>query len=255
MTLRAESGTMRLNRFLARAGIGSRRAVEEHITSGRVTVNGQVCRELATQVNPGIDVVTLDGKNVELPRLLYFKYYKPRGVVTTMDDPQGRRSLGQVLKENGIPPGVAAAGRLDMDSEGLLILTNDGDLLNFLMHPSHEIEKVYRVLIERRPSEADLERLRTGIECEDFSGQAKRVIRMGPQPEDVENAKSGYWLEIAMVEGRKREIREMMKAIGHSVIRLVRISHGPIIVSDLQPGEIRALSDYELQALNALGSK
>jgi len=240
--------SMRLNRYLARAGKGSRRDVEQYIIAGRVTINGKLCRELATTVHPGKDTVTLDGEVVLLPNLLYFKAYKPRGMVTTLDDPQGRESLEKLLGENSIPAGVVPAGRLDKESEGLLILTNDGDLLQRLVHPSYEVEKTYRVLLDRRPPEADLERLREGVQCEGYFARPVRVARMGPQPADGENPE-GYWLEIVMVEGRKREIREMLATLRYSVLRLVRISHGPIRVGDLRPGEVRPLSDAERQAL------
>jgi len=240
---------MRLNRYIARCGVASRRDSDSLITAGRVAVNGIVCQKLGTTVAPGIDVVTVDGEMIELPRLLYYKCYKPRGMVTTLDDPQKRSSLADLLKERGIPKGVAPAGRLDADSEGLLVLTNDGDLLQRLTHPGGEVEKVYRVLIDRWPMESDLERLRAGVRCGDFTARALRVTRMGPQPQDNEHPQTGYWVEMAMGEGHKREIREMMGAIKYRVLRLVRTAHGPIRTDTLKPGEIVELEDWEIRSL------
>ncbi len=240
---------MRLNRFLARAGEGSRREVEQFILAGRVTVNGEVCRELATTVKPGKDTVTLDGAPLALPKQLYYKCYKPRGVVTTLDDPQKRESLGKLLKQSNIPPGVVPAGRLDQDSEGLLILTNDGDLLQRLTHPRHEVRKVYRVLMNRWPPERNLEKMRLGVKCKDYVARPLQVIRMGPQPSDDEHPTAGYWLEIVMVEGKKREIREMLGVLGYSVLRLVRIAHGAIRLGTLHPGEVRELDGVEMRKL------
>ena len=242
-------GKMRLNRYIARCGASSRREADVLIEAGRVMVNGNVCRDHSVTVAPGKDAVTLDGAPLVLPDLLYFKFYKPRGVVTTLDDPQGRESISELLKANDIPAGVVPAGRLDRDSEGLLILTNDGDALQRLTHPRHEAEKVYRVLIDRRPSETDLDKLRKGVKCEGYTAKARRVTRMGPQPPDDEHPAVGYWLEMVMGEGRKREIREMLGALGFRVLRLVRIAHGPINIGTLRLGEVRRLSDAETRSL------
>lgn len=245
-------GKMRLNRFLARAGLGSRRDVESLITTGRISINSVTVTGLATYVNPGSDTVLCDGNPVILPGFVYLKCYKPRGILTTMDDTHGRRTIADLLKSKNYPLGVVPAGRLDMDSEGLLILSNDGDLVNFLTHPGHGIQKVYRVLIDATPSEKNLNTLRNGIKCEEFFAKPESVFRMGPQPKGEEHPDGGYWLDIILVEGKKREIREMLKNIGHSVRRLIRISHGPIHVGTLLPGEITTLSDEELRAINNL---
>jgi 23S rRNA pseudouridine2605 synthase len=234
--------SMRINRYLARAGVASRRDVEIIILDGRISINSVICRELATRVTIGVDVVALDGQIVALPCLHYYKFYKPCGMVTTLNDPHERNSLGALLAQKQIAPGVVPAGRLDKDSEGLLILTNDGDLLQKLMHPSFEVQKIYRALIDRRPSESNLDRLREGVQCEDFVAKLDRVVRMGPQPVDDENPSSGYWLEIILHEGHKREIREMLKVTHYHVLRLVRIAQGPIEVGTLQPGELREIS-------------
>ena len=240
---------MRLNRFLARAGMGSRREVENFILGGRVTINGKAVMELATTVDPENDVVTLDGETISLPKPLYYKCYKPRGVVTTMDDPQNRKSLADILKQYKIPDGVVPAGRLDLDSEGLLILTSDGDLLQRLTHPRYEITKTYRALVDRWPTESDLENLRMGVQCKDFEARALAITRMGPQPPDEEHPSAGYWLEIVMGEGKKREIREMLAVLRYRILRLVRIAHGPINLGTLLPGKIRELEKWELDKL------
>jgi len=243
---------MRLNRYIARCGASSRREADLMIASGRIMVNGEVCTELWKQIKPRSDTVHLDGEPLELPPLDYYKLYKPPGVVTTMDDPHGRISIKDLIDEYDIPEGVVPAGRLDLDSEGLLILTNDGNLLQTLTHPSHGIEKKYRVLIDRWPMEWDIARLRRGLKFRDYIVKALSVARMGPQPIDDEHPSPGYWLEIILGEGRKREIREMMQTIRYRVQRLIRIEHGPVKVYDLKPGQIKKLGEQEVKALTSI---
>lgn len=228
----------RINKFLARAGIGSRREVEKFILDGKVSVNGKTIDDLATQINPDSDSVEFDGKPISLKEKVYYLYYKPRGVVSTLKDTHGRECIGDVIKRNHLPDGTVSIGRLDMDSEGLLILTNDGDFANTMMHPSHEVKKVYRVLIDSYPKEPDLQNLRDGIDTGEFTGKAEKVLRMGPQSKDDEHPDGGYWLNIEMLEGKKREIREMLKAVGYSVNRLIRIAHGSYNISQLKPGDL-----------------
>ncbi|MFH1675951.1 MAG: pseudouridine synthase [bacterium] len=252
-----ESGdkTMRINRFLARAGIASRRDSEKLIESGRIAVNGETVRELATKIKVNEDIVTLDGNRINLITDLAFKFYKPRNMVCTLNDPQGRQSLGKFLESKEIPFGVVPAGRLDKDSEGLLILTNDGELLNRLIHPRYEVKKIYRVLIDRWPIESDLDTLRKGVKCAGFIAKPIFITRMGPQTRDDENPTVGYWLEFIMGEGKKREIREMMGVVKYGVLRLVRIKHGPISIGTLRPGEIRPLDDFEKSELEKISSQ
>lgn len=246
---------MRLNRYLSRAGLGSRRDVEELILNGKVRVNGNVVSELSTYVTPDIDSVQFDDKPVVLPRFGFWKFYKPRGIVSTMDDTHGRKSVVDFIKENNLTPGTVPTGRLDLESEGLMILTNDGELINILTHPSNEIEKVYRVLVDRRPDENVLKRLRMGIQTPEFFASADKVIRMGPQPADDEYPIRGYWLEITLSEGKKREIREMLRAAGFNVLRLIRIKHGPVESRELKVGQISEIDGGELQNLLELKSK
>ena len=245
----AKNNRMRINRFLARAGVGSRREVEALVTSGRVSINGTIIKDLATYVDPESDSITLGDAKVELPDLVYYKYYKPRGLITTMEDTHGRESIEEIIRKNGLPKGTVPAGRLDMESEGLLILTNDGDLLNKLTHPSHEITKVYRVLIDCRPEETELNLLRGGIDCGEFIAIPKAVKRMGPQPADDEFPDGGYWLEITLGEGKKREIREMLKAVNHAVFRLIRIQHGPVKTGQMKIGDVVEISEEEKKSL------
>jgi len=243
---------MRLNRYIARCGAASRRDAEKFILSGRVRINGTTCTELATTVQPGVDSVTLNDSPLTLPSLQYFKYYKPRGVTTTMDDPHADITVADVLLSAGIINGVIPAGRLDLNSEGLLILTNDGDLTYRLTHPGFSVEKIYRALIDRWPVQHDLNQLLKGVQCDDFTATASKISRMGPQPKDDDNPVPGYWIEIVMTEGKKREIREMLNAIGYSVLRLVRIAHGPVCVSNLRPGQVLQLSEPETERLLSL---
>jgi len=240
---------MRLNRYIARCGIASRREADVIIRACCVTVNGNLVNILGTSVTPGADVVTVNGEVIELPALHYYKYYKPVGVVSTLYDTHAEVTIGDVLRQSGIPDGVVQAGRLDRDSEGLLILTNDGDLLQRLTHPSHGTEKVYRVLIDRWPRVNDLRKLLQGVKCRDFVAHALRVTRLGPQPVDSKNPRAGYWIELVMGEGKKREIREMLDAIGFKVLRLVRTEHGPVKIGTLKPGEIREMDDWEFKGM------
>jgi 23S rRNA pseudouridine2605 synthase len=240
---------MRLNRYIARCGVTSRRDADLLIKAGRIIVNGKVTRNFSTKIKPGIDVVMFDDKILKLPELYYFKCYKPVGYVTTLDDTHGRRTIFDLMQEYGIPNGVVPAGRLDFDSEGLLILSNDGELIYKLTHPGSGVEKVYRVLLSKWISQIDLEDLVEGVKYEGYVARALRAARLGPQPGDGENPVPGYWIEIVMVEGRKREIREMLRVLGYNVLRLVRIKHGPVESGMLKPGEIQPLTNSELASL------
>jgi 23S rRNA pseudouridine2605 synthase len=240
---------MRLNRYIARCGVASRRDADTLIEAGRIFVNGRVTKDFSTKIRPGIDEVIFDNKILELPRLYYFKCYKPVGYLTTMEDTHDRKTIFDLMQEHEIPDGVVPAGRLDMESEGLLILSNDGELIYRLTHPGQGVEKVYRVLLNRWPYQVDLEDLVDGIKYEDQISKAVRATRMGPQPKDLENPISGYWIEMAMVEGRKREIRMMLRTQGYKVLRLVRIKHGPVEIGMLKPGEILPLDNFELREL------
>ena len=227
---------MRLNKFLQAAGVASRRKADELILSGSVWVNGRVVREPWYEVDPEKDAVEVNGQRVALAtEKHYFKFYKPRGVVSTISDPHAKRTLSDY-----IPLGLrlVPAGRLDLDSEGLMILTDDGDLVYRLTHPSFEVPKRYRVALDRYVKREDLEKLSRGIKLEDGPFLPDRVRRLGPRE-----------VELVIHEGRKREIRRAFAALGYEVVRLVRVAIGPVELGDMRPGELRRLSPDELRAL------
>ena len=225
---------MRLQAFLARAGVASRRKAEELILKGLVRVNGEVAR-LGQKVGPE-DVVEVAGKRVELPKeRLVLALHKPKGYTTTRSDPHAEKTVYQLIPEI---PGLQAVGRLDRDSEGLLLFTNDGELLFRLTHPRHGVRKVYRVWTERGTLPPEVcRRLLSGVVLED--GPA-RALFCKPAP-------GGALLTLG--EGRKREVRRMLKAVGYPVKRLLRLQVGPIRLGDLPPGKWRRLSEEELRAL------
>ncbi|MFN3179849.1 MAG: pseudouridine synthase [Thermus sp.] len=225
---------LRLQAFLARAGVGSRRKAEDLIRQGRVRVNGRVA-VLGQRVNPG-DVVEVDGKPVEPPReRIVLALHKPRGYTTTRHDPHAQKTVFHLLPDI---PGLHPIGRLDRDSEGLLLLTNDGHLTLRLTHPRYGVKKVYRVYTERGTlPPAICQRLVEGVDLED--GPA-RALACRP-------AQGGALLTLA--EGRKREVRRMLKAVGYPVKRLIRLQVGPIRLGHLPPGRWRQLSQEEVESL------
>ncbi len=229
---------LRLQAFLARAGVGSRRKAEALILSGRVRVNGEVA-QLGQKVGPK-DRVEVDGEEVRLPQRVVLALHKPRGYTTTRHDPHAKRTVFDLLPPI---PGLHPVGRLDRDSEGLLLLTNDGDLTLRLTHPRYGVRKVYRVWTEKGTLPPRVCRLlERGVELED--GPA-RALKARPAP-------GGGILVLA--EGRKREVRRMLKRVGYPVRRLLRLKVGPIPLGDLPPGGWRPLTEEEIQALEeALG--
>ncbi len=229
----------RLQRALARAGLGSRRACEELIRAGRVTVNGRVAT-LGDRVDPARDRVALDGTGVNVdPDLRYFAFHKPAGVTTTVRDPHAKLDLTGFF-----PPGprVFAVGRLDRETEGLLLLTNDGELAHRLMHPRYAVEREYLAEVEGVPTERHAARLRRGVELED--GPARAV-----SARPVARAGRRGAMRLVLVEGRKREVRRMLAAIGLPVRRLVRVRLGPVRLGRLRPGQTRPLSPQEVRSL------
>jgi 23S rRNA pseudouridine2605 synthase len=227
----------RLQRALARAGFGSRRACEELIARGEVRINGDLAT-LGDKVDPQHDRVTIRGTSVNLdPEVRYLKLNKPPGVVTTMRDQRGRADLRAFLPDEG--PRVFPVGRLDRDTEGLLLLTNDGDLANELLHPSFGIEKEYLAEVDGVPTPDQLRRVRSGVDLEDGLAQARSVRSVG-----VHGGRAQ--LSLVMTEGRKREVRRLLAAVGLPVVRLVRLRVGPIRLGRLRPGERRELTHEEL---------
>ena len=229
---------MRLNRFLASAGLGSRRSCEGLITEGKVTINGRVCTVLATDVSPS-DHVKVGSKLLRVDPPTYVALHKPRGYVTTLDDEFGRRSIDDLLPRNW--PRLFHVGRLDKDSEGLLLLTNDGDLSQQLTHPKHKIEKEYEVLLDK-PFNSDLvDKLRKGIVLEQGRGKIERLQIVKPNH-----------VRVVLAQGLKRQIRLMFAAIGYEVLRLCRTRVGPIRLGELPVGGYRLLTARELHLLQEM---
>lgn len=229
----------RLQKVLAHAGLGSRRAVEELIAAGRVKVNGRRVR-LGARVDPSKDEVEVDGSKVPLEQdLVHYVLNKPAGVVSTASDPEGRPTVVELLD---VPPRVWPVGRLDTDSEGLLIVTNDGDLTHRLTHPRYEVEKTYLAEVKGTVGRGAIKHLIAGVELED--GMTKRA-----KVSLVEATRGGTLLEITISEGRNRQVRRMCEAVGHPVKRLVRTRLGPLHLGRLKPGTFRRLSLEEVRAL------
>ena len=238
---------VRLQKVLAQAGIGSRRACEALIGEGRVEVNSEVVTEQGRRVDPERDVIRVDGARIPPPRRhLYLALNKPRGVVVTMDDPEGRRTVADVLAEGASrslkKERLFHVGRLDTDSEGLLILTNDGDFAHKLAHPSYQVPKTYIVEVTGVVSPQTLRRLRRGITLEDGPVRPTSV-------KIVSSAGEKSLLKITLQEGRNRIVRRTMEAVGHPVRRLSRIGIGPVRLGNLQTGEHRELTTEELGGL------
>jgi 23S rRNA pseudouridine2605 synthase len=230
---------MRLNAYLARAGIASRRGADELIKAGRVRVN-DLPGELNTYVHTG-DRVEVDGKPVTAQALKYVLLNKPAATVTTALDPQGRPTVVDLVSE--IPERVVPVGRLDADTTGALLLTNDGPLSHRLAHPRYGVEKVYEVEVEGEPDDAALQQLAKGVDLDDGRTAPARARRLGPKT-----------VELALHEGRKHQVKRMLEAVGHPVVRLHRSRYAGLELRDLAPGEWRELTADEIKALQAPSS-
>jgi 23S rRNA pseudouridine2605 synthase len=231
----------RLQKVMAAAGVASRRACEELIAQGRVTVNGEVAH-LGDKVDPQTDVVHLDGERVNVhPDLVYVLLNKPQGVVTTASDPEGRPTVMDLIN---LPQRLFPVGRLDQDTEGLLLLTNDGALAHALTHPSYEVERVYVALVPGPVRRKALAQLREGVELEDGVARARRA-------RVLEEDRGKALVEVVMTEGRKREVRRMFAAVGLTVERLARVAFGGVDLGDLRQGKWRHLTAPEVAALHA----
>lgn len=236
------SDTLRINQFLARAGVASRRAAEALVLEGRVTLNGQVVTALATSVDPARDAVKVDGRRVHLLKSAsYFALYKPKEVVSTLDDPEGRPCLTPLLPRGA--RGLFPVGRLDYHSEGLLLLTSDGEMANRLLHPRYKVVKTYHVKVKGDPAFEALERLRRGVVLDGRRTQPVTIRRI-PSRETRHS-----WFEIEMTEGRKNQLREMFFRVEHPVIKLKRVAMGPVRLGKMRPGEVRPLTAEEEEAL------
>ena len=230
----------RLQKILARAGYGSRRSCEELISAGRVRVNGQAVG-LGDKADAAKDKITLDGRPItQAETLIYVALYKPRGVISTVSDPELRPAVRDLVPVTGT---LYPVGRLDYDSEGLVLMTNDGDLANKLTHPRYEHEKEYRVLVAKQPDAEQLNLWRRGVVLEDgfHSGLAKVYV--------VSKHGKGAWLDVILKEGHKRQIREMGIQTGLPVVRIIRVRIGELRLGNLKPKEWRYLTTQEVQAL------
>jgi 23S rRNA pseudouridine2605 synthase len=227
---------MRLNAYLARAGVASRRRADDMIKAGRVRVNGAP-GELNTAVGSR-DVVEVDGERVRPQKLTYVLLHKPAGVVTTAQDPHGRRTVVDLIDRR---PGIVPVGRLDADTTGALLLTNDGQLAHRLAHPRYEVDKVYVAEVEGRPGGDALRRLAEGVELEDGRSAPARVHRLAPSR-----------VELTIHEGRKHQVKRMLEAVGHPVVRLHRSRYAGLTADNLAPGESRELTSEEVTVLRAV---
>lgn len=234
-------GEVRLHAFLAHAGVASRRASEELIAAGRVSVNGARVTTPGTKIIPGKDRVEVDGQRIESVGLTWLALHKPRGYVTTRSDPYGRKTIYELLPDRFRT--LFHVGRLDRDSEGLLLLTNDGPRANRMLHPSYGITKEYEVDVEGEPSSQTLRALEQGVQLADGVARADEVRRLHQAGPEL------FRLRIVLREGRNREVRRMLEAVGHKVRRLTRKRFGPISLGELPRGKWRVVAPAELSAL------
>lgn len=235
----------RLQKILSTAGVASRRTAEDLIRQGRVSVNGRTVTELGTKADPAADEIRVDGRRVKAAQTLrYLLLHKPRGYVTTRRDPQKRQTVMDLL--HGVREYVYPVGRLDYDSEGLLLLTNDGDLAAALTHPRHEVEREYRAVVAGVPDQRALERLARGVVL-DGRRTAPASVRLAAGDRD-RSARSAV-LTLTIREGRNRQVRRMCEAVGHPVQRLTRVRIGPLRDDRLRPGQVRDLTPAEVRAL------
>ncbi len=231
---------MRIQKFLSRAGVASRRKAEALVLEGRVRIDGTVVTELGTKVDPFQDHIEVDGSEVRLPDASWVRFYKPAGALCTAMDTHGRRTIFDLLPREHST--LRYVGRLDLDTEGLLLLTNDGDVANRLQHPRYQVEREYEVSVRGVPSKKDLARLRAGIVLDDGLARPVRVEAGAP----VEDC--GH-ITLVMAEGRKREVRRLLYALGYPVVTLTRVRFGPVKLGGLAPGEWEILSPRDVAAL------
>lgn len=242
------AGSERLQKYLSRSGVASRRASEDLIVAGRVRVNDETVTSLGTRVTAGADVVSVDGREVSPPDALwYVMVNKPSGVVTTLDDPQGRPTVAQYVPAGA--PRLFPIGRLDAATTGLLVLTNDGELAHRLMHPRFHVPKVYRAEVDGVPDACDIRALEEGIDLDDG--------RTAPAEALVEAlvASGGSVVRLTLREGRKRQVRRMLSAIGHPVRELDRVAYGPLELGGLPRGAVRVLITDEVALLKSAGGE
>jgi 23S rRNA pseudouridine2605 synthase len=244
---------IRLNRYLAQCGIDSRRKADELIRSGNVYVNDLKVAELGTMVVPGVDKVEYRGKEVHpLKTLEYYAMFKPRNVMVTRNDPEGRETVYDIFRKEGIEAGhLNYVGRLDFLSEGLLLFTNDGDLIHAVTHPRYSIKKVYQVKIDSELTQEHIDRLIEGIESEGQVLHAGAVRNVTLPMDD----RKQFWYEVDLFEGKNRQIRRMFDVLGIKVGRLRRVRFSCVKIGDMQPGMIRKLTSSEIAGIKATGYK
>jgi pseudouridine synthase len=237
---------VRLNKLIADSGLASRRHADRMIEEGQVTVNGKRVYELGIKVDPVNDRIMVDGKQLRKPaQKLYLMFNKPKGVLTTMEDPEGRPTIAGYLEE--VPVRVFPVGRLDWDSEGLLILTNDGDFANKVMHPKAEVTKTYLVKISGQPAPHQIDKLRKGVSIVGGRVRARHIEKIHKQGE---NKSDKYdWYKIVITEGKNRQIRQMFEKIGFDVMKLQRVAIGRLRVGALQTGDLVYLNDVALERI------
>lgn len=235
----------RLQKMISKAGIASRRAAEQLIQAGRVKINNITVTELGVKVEPGKDRVTVDGKPISAEQYIYILLYKPKGVVTTLRDPKNRKTVADLVKN--IPERIYPVGRLDYNTEGLLLLTNDGELTHVLIHPSRKIDKTYVAKVNGLPSEDKLDLLRAGIKLEDGLTSPAKIDLIENNP-DTDTAT----IEITIHEGKNRQIRRMFDAIGHSIKNLKRVKFAFLTLKGVRRGQYRHLLPSEVEELKKM---
>lgn len=237
-------GQIRLNKIIADAGIASRRAADQLILEGRVIVDGQVVLELGSKFDPEISDIKVDGESLNINKSkTYLAFHKPPGVISTMSDPEGRSNLGDYFKDR--KDRLYHVGRLDKDSEGLILLTNDGELAHRATHPSYGLEKRYLVEIEGEFNKQLSDQLLQGVRLEDGLARAVKVVHARAV------SKNHHWVEITIHEGRYHIIRRLIESLGLKVLRLIRLDFGPITLGEMKPGRHRVLNSQEMTNLFA----
>jgi 23S rRNA pseudouridine2605 synthase len=234
---------LRLQRFLAQAGVASRRKAEDLIREGRVRVDGRPVTELGLKIDPTIQRVEVDGRPLAaIESKAYYLFYKPKGVLSTLQDPQGRPTLKDFLDRKGVRERLFPVGRLDWDAEGLMLLTNDGELGQKLQHPKYQIPKTYRIKVRGIPTDETLQPLAEGLQLP--SGKSHQA-----EWERLKSGEDRSWLLLTIREGEKHQVKDMMAAVGFPVMAIKRVAMGPLSLGRLNPGEMRPLTSKELKEL------
>jgi 23S rRNA pseudouridine2605 synthase len=235
---------VRLHKLLSEAGVASRRGGEDLIRAGKVSVNGQVIRELGFKADPAADKIKVDGKPIpHLAPKVYYLLYKPRGVITSLHDPEGRPTIKDFIPR--IKVKVFPVGRLDYDAEGLLVLTNDGDLAERLSHPRYGVARTYLVKVKGILTAQEMKRIEKGVKLADGMSPAMKIA-------PLRKLQKNSWLKVTLHEGRNRVIKRTFEAIQHPVLQLKRISFGPLTLEGLRPGAYRSLTPEEIERLRGI---